>query len=225
LVVTPRWSTLEFDMPLGEWRRLLGQSSTTLAGGLEIRYQPYPGAPAGVASPELARGAALSALSNGADVVYLFNYFQGTWPAAEFQQTLQAMRAQDSLVSLPRSVAVTYRDISTPAENYRPPLPTTGNEIATSLKIGPVPEPGWVCTLEIGLAPAPGPAAPAPAVLVNTTPCESTGDRTGAAERVVSYNVPRSALADSPAQAIKLVSRNQQEFTLQRMELSLRKAP
>ena len=34
LVVTPRWATLEFDMPIPQWRQLLGKSKVTLAGGL-----------------------------------------------------------------------------------------------------------------------------------------------------------------------------------------------
>ena len=225
LVATPRWSTLEVDMPLGEWRRLIDASRTTLAGGLEVRYQPYRGAAAGTISPELARGAAVCALSGGADVVYLFNYFQGTWPAAEFQQTLQAMKSIDSLLALPRSVAVTYRDITSPGESYQAPLPKTGKELAVDLKLGPVPESGWACTMTVGLAATPGQSTPAPAVSVNGVPCESGSDETSEGGRFVSYNVPRSALVDTLAQAVKIVSRNQQELTLQRAELSLKKAP
>ena len=44
LVVTPRWATLEFDMPIHQWRQMLKKSKVTLAGGLEVLYQPYPGA-------------------------------------------------------------------------------------------------------------------------------------------------------------------------------------
>lgn len=224
LVVTPRWATIEFDMPLAEWRRLIGPSQTTLAGGLEVRYQPYPSAAAGIVSPELARGAAVCVLSDGADVVYLFNYFQGTWPAAEFQETLQAMKSLNSLVALPRSVAVTYRDITTPEEAYRPPLPMTGKELALDVELGPVPEADWSATLAIAIAATPGHAAPAPVVSINSTPCEIGRDEQGAGNRVVSYKVPLEALSGSQSQAIKIVSGNQQELTLQRVELSLDKA-
>ena len=81
LVVTPRWATLEFDMPIQQWRQMLGASKVTLAGGLEVRYQPCPGGPASVVTPELAAGAAVSVLSRGADAVYLFNFFQTGHPA------------------------------------------------------------------------------------------------------------------------------------------------
>ena len=81
LVVTPRWATLEFDMPIEQWRQMLGASKVTLAGGLEVRYQPCPGGPASIVTPELAAGAAVSVLSQGADAVYLFNYFQTGHPA------------------------------------------------------------------------------------------------------------------------------------------------
>ena len=83
MVVTPRWATLEFDMPIQQWRQMLGKSKVTLAGGLEVLYQPCPGGPATIVTPELATGAALSVLSGGADAVYLFNYFQdeSSWMA------------------------------------------------------------------------------------------------------------------------------------------------
>ena len=47
LVVTPRGATVEFDMPLRQWRNAIGiNSPTTLAGGLEVRYQPCADGPA-----------------------------------------------------------------------------------------------------------------------------------------------------------------------------------
>ena len=141
LVVTPRWATLEFDMPIRRWRQLLGASKTTLAGGLEILYRPWPDGPATAVTPELATGAALSVLSRGADAVYLFNYFQDEcpgWPLPVYQKTLKAMASLDSLVKQPRCVGITYRDITAPGENYQPPLPATGKELVFRLKLGPI---------------------------------------------------------------------------------------
>lgn len=226
LVVTPRWATLEFDMPMAEWRRLIGSSPVTLAGGLEVRYQPYPGASAGTVSPELARGAAASVLSAGADVVYLFNYFQGLWPAVDYQQTLRSMNSIGSLAALPRSVAVTYRDVTGPGENDRPPLPTTGGEAAFNLRIGPAPKAGWTSTITIEIAASPGEAtqAAAPTVSVNDAPCLMRTDETIEGRRVVSYDVPLAARIDSQTQAVKVTSRDRREFTLQRLEWAL-KAP
>ncbi len=155
LVVTPRWATLEFDMPIQRWRQLLGASKTTLAGGLEILYRPWPDGPATAVTPELATGAALSVLSGGADAVYLFNYFQDEcpgWPLSVYQKTLKAMASLDSLVKQPRCVGITYRDITAPGENYQPPLPATGKELVFRLKLGPIPNTRCLCELLIGLS-------------------------------------------------------------------------
>jgi hypothetical protein len=225
LVVTPRWATVEFDMPLAQWRQLLGTSKTTLAGGLEILCRPYPGAPASAVSPELARGAAVSVLSGGADVVYLFNHFQGTWSPSVYQETLKSMSSLDSLLKLPRSVAITYRDVTAPNEIYQPPLPTTGRELAFDVKLGPRPDKSWACSLLIGLAPSQGDAASAPTVLVNGKPCELRSDATKDGIRLLSISVPVAALAEAPAQAIKITSQDQKELTVQRLEMSLDKTP
>ena len=114
LVVGPRWGTIEFDMPIRQWRKMLGTSKATLAGGLEVRYRPYRGGPWRYVTPELAAGAAAAVLSRGADAVYLFNYYQDgspEWPLPVYQNTLKAMASLDSLLKLPRSVGITYRDV------------------------------------------------------------------------------------------------------------------
>lgn len=221
LVATPRWATLEFDMPLGQWRQMLGKSKTTLAGGLEIRYQPYPGASASTVSPELARGAAVSVLDSGADVVYLFNYFQGTWPPTDYQETLKAMRSLDSLLRLPRRVAVTYRDVTAPGEAYQRPLPATGKELAFAVKLGPIPAKGRTCNLLVGLAPQQGTAESAPKILVNDNPCDLRDDTAKDGIRLLSFSVPTVALANAPAQTIKITSKNEDALKVERLEVSL----
>jgi hypothetical protein len=75
VVATPRWATMHFDIPLVAWRELLGDR-VTLAGGLEVLCRPYPGGPVRGRDAEYAAAAAVSVLSGGGDVVYLFNYFQ-----------------------------------------------------------------------------------------------------------------------------------------------------
>ena len=98
VVVTPRWATLEFDMPLRKWRELLGDR-VTLAGGLEVSIRSYPGGPGRAVTAEEATGAAVEVLSSGADAVYLFNYFQDAspgWPIPEYQRVLGAMGSLDT---------------------------------------------------------------------------------------------------------------------------------
>ena len=225
LVVTPRWATLEFDMPIPQWRQLLGKSKVTLAGGLEVRYQPCPGGPASIVTPELAAGAAVSVLSGGADAVYLFNYFQSDhmgWPRDVYQKTLRAMASLDTLLKLPRCVGITYRDITAPGERYQAPLPARGKTVVFSLNLGPIPDKRWSCELLIGLATGPGVAGPVPAASVNGTPCQVRGDTTKEGLRLVSFCVPGTAWTGTEAHQIKLVSQNQNALTIHRLEMSLR---
>ena len=226
LVVTPRWATLEFDMPIRQWRRMLGASEVTLAGGLEIRYQPYPGGPASIVTPELATGAAVSVLSRGADAVYLFNFFQDPAlgrPLPVFQKTLGAMASLDSLEKQPRSIGITYRDITAPGEKYRPPLPATGKEVVFPIRLGPIPDNRWVCDLLIGFASSQGTPASVPTVSVNGKPCKvRNDDTTKAGLRLMSFSVPATALAGIEVHEIKAAGKGQNTLTIQRLEMSLR---
>ena len=166
VVVTPRWATLQFDMPLTEWRALLG-NRVTLAGGLEVLYKPCGEIPPRRVTVEEAAGAAVAVLSGGADAVYLFNYFQDAgWPIPEYQRMMRAFGSLDELSQMPRRHAVTYRDITIPGEVYRPPLPASGKELSFTLPLGPTPPAGWQAEATIELA-APSVGAASPAVSVN----------------------------------------------------------
>ncbi|MDD4871152.1 MAG: hypothetical protein PHR77_11390 [Kiritimatiellae bacterium] len=222
LVVTPRWATLEFDMPIERWRELLGSSKVTLAGGLEINYKPCPVVPANCVSPELAAGAAVSVLSRGADAVYLFNYFQdGTWPTPVYQNTLKAMKSLDSLLKLPRSVGVTYRDITGPGEKYQAPLPATGTELMFPVRLGPVPDKSWLCELRIGFKPPKDAALAVPTVLLNGKPCEPrTVETTKDGLILRSFSAPTPT--ETGVQEIRIVSKDSVAITVHRLEASLR---
>ncbi len=142
VVIAPRWATLEFDMPLGKWRELLGDR-ITLAGGLEALCRSSPGAAAHTVTHEDATGAAVAVLSGGADVVYLFNYFQSRWSIPEYQRMLKSFSSIEILRKLPRRHTITYRDVTAPGENYRAPLPASGTQFSFSLPLGPAPVAGW----------------------------------------------------------------------------------
>lgn len=145
VVAAPRWATLEFAMPLEKWRNLLGDR-VTLAGGLDVNYSPSPGAKASLVTSEEATGAAVAVLSSGADVVYLFNYFQHghpKWPIPEYQRVLQSFSSMDKLQKLPRRHAVTFRDVTVPGETYKAPLPAKAKQVSFTLPLGPVPPSDW----------------------------------------------------------------------------------
>jgi hypothetical protein len=219
LVVTPRWATLDYDMPLKEWRHLLAGSKVVLAGGLEIICRPAGESPI-QATPELATGAALSVLAGGADAVYLFNYFQDcTWPLPIYQQTLRSMTSLEGIIDRPRAVQITFRDVTAPGEDYRPLVPATGKELVFPLKLGPLPNAPRRCELLIGLAPS----AAAPAAAVNGKPCEVCHDTVKEGVRLVSYTVPMAALAGIETHQIKVSSKDHNALTIQHVEMSLRK--
>lgn len=219
LVVTPFWATCEFNMPIGTWRRLLDGTQCALAGGLEVRYQPFPGGPEGMMTPELAVGAATAILSAGADFVYLFNYFAdmhlgGHWTRDEYNKTLRAMASLDELERLPRRHAITYRDTRAPGETADDPLPAEGDISQFRLQTGPKTT-GRTIEVLIELAPAAESDPPAPSVRVNSIECPSPR-REGAT--VFIYSVPKDALTDreTVVEATKVATR------ILRVEITIR---
>lgn len=224
LVATPRWTTVEFDMPMARWRHLLGSAKTVLAGGLEVNYRPWPGASPSLISPELAAGAAVSVLSGGADAVYLFNYFQDGhphWTPDSYRKTLRAMTSLESLLKLPRSVGVTFRDITLQQENYRPQLPANGRDIEFSLNLGPIPDDTRDCRLSIGLAISEGVAVSVPEVSVNGKPCVIQDDKKKCGFLLLSFSVPANALPGPAVHKIKVAGKNQNILKIELLEMSL----
>lgn len=226
LVVTPRWATVEFDMPIQKWRKMLGTSKVTLAGGLEVLYRPSPGTSAAYCSPEMATGAAVLVLSGGADVVYLFNYFQEAqpgWSLPDYQTTLRAMCSLNSLLKQPRRVGITYRDITAPGEQYQAPLPATGDPVVFPIKLGPIPESGWSCDLLIEFAPSQGGSVHVPAVFFDGKSCEVHNDETTQEGlRLISWRVPPTTSAGNDTHEVKVISKGLNNITIQRVEVSVR---
>ncbi len=150
VVAAPRWATLEFAMPLRQWRERLGET-VTLAGGLEVLYRATPNDIGRQVTREEATGAAVAVLSEGADAVYLFNYFQRGWPAGTYRDMLRAFGSPEELLRRPRRHAVTYRDVKAPHESYHPPLPAGGAHLTFTLPLGPRPAPDWRVEASIGI--------------------------------------------------------------------------
>ena len=174
-------------------------------------------------SPALAIGAATSVLSQGADAVYLFNYFPGTFPPPAYQETLQAMASLKSVQKLPRRVGVTYCDITAPGEQYRAPLPATGKEALFRIRLGPVPDRHWLCDVVLGLAPAPGAVGSALSVRVNGAPCQFLSEEPAKDElRLTSFRVPASALKGTEVHEVKVTSQEQAPVSIRQVEMFLR---
>ena len=209
VVPTPRWSTLEYDMPLAEWREALDGTGVTLAGGLEVLHRPLPNGPPVHVSTAQAAGAAASVLAGGADVVYLFNYFardgsHPAWSREDYIRTLDAMSSLVALNALPRRHAITWRDITGRDEAYAPPFPAEGETLEFALPTSPPPPEGASASVEITLAQPPSAEAPAE-LSVNDQPCEFDGQTAkGDAETVLRYTVSVSALGADPHDRITI---------------------
>jgi len=224
LVVTPRWATLEFDMPLERWRELLGDARVTLAGGLEVLCRPSPGAAAATVSPELAAGAAASALSRGADAVYLFNYFQSSnagWTRPVYLKTLAAMASLDALEPLPRAVAVTYRDIVAPGESDRAPLPATGPDLSFRMGLGRMRDARRPGEVRLGIAAAPGPSSPVPLVSANGRPCKLLGETADGGTRRIVWEVPPGAIGADGTCTVGISGAGGEPVTVRSVELAV----
>jgi hypothetical protein len=203
VVPTPRWRSMHFDIPLPAWRGLLGDR-VTLAGGLETRCLSYIGGPLRVMDPECAVGGAVSVLSAGADVVYLFNHFQnGRWPKPEYQRRLNAFSSLAELCKLPRRHVVTHREIIVPGEDYRAPLPASGRTLSFSLPLGPTPPADWAAEAIIDLD---GRTGEGPTLSVNGVGCELRQTSSHRDDRRLVYTIPTEALPGDNRDTIVVAS-------------------
>ena len=210
VVATPRWATLEYDMPLRKWQKLLDGTGVTLAGGLEILHRPLMGGPAHPVTSEQAAGAATAVLAAGADVVYLFNYFASPagrhpWGYEGYRDTLRAMSSLEELAKLPRRHAITWRDVIGPGEEYTAPLPAEGAALAFDLPTGPAPVAGDQATLEMRIARTDGTELTPPEVLVNevATTFQSRKVRSGGVA-LLGYSIPLNALPGNERDYIRV---------------------
>ena len=219
VVATPRWETMHFDIPLAEWRRLLG-NRVTLAGGLEVLYCHYPGSPVEERNAECAAGAAVAVLSQGADVVYLFNHFQnGDWPEPGYKRLLNAMSSLDKLKKLPRRHAVTFRQVHVPGEAYRAPLPVTRQAISFHLPLGPLPPDGWKADAVIEVT---NKDAKATRLFINGVECPLQDTKAlPKGHQQLTYSTPSSALPGRNEDTIIVTASGQMAITVFRVEVRL----
>lgn len=223
VVAAPRWATIEFDMPIGKWRELLG-GQVTLAGGLDVAYRPYRGAvPRGV-TREMATGAAVAVLSGGADAVYLFNYFQHGhpgWAPAKYQSALNSFSSLEKLLKLPRCHAVTYRDVMIPGEDYRSPLPATGTQLSFELPLGPLPDEGWQVEVRVEMAGAAGDGG-LPNLRLNGVEGESSRNETlKNGNRWIVSVFSREALVGKKRHIVDVKAVNDKPLKIERVEITV----
>ena len=95
-----------------------------------------------------------------------------------YQKTLKTMTSLDALLKQPRTIGITYRDITAPGETYQAPLPAKGKEIVLPMRLGPIPDDRGRCELLLEFAPLDGRPIDTPIVLVNGKACGVSSDAT-----------------------------------------------
>lgn len=144
ITVSPRWSSVDNNMPIDIWKRIFEKKGVLILAGLEILLEPYPRRPRKYLSNTLesARGSCCAYLSMGADGMYLFNYMDTLVHESEKGDCL-ANRGMDEflrsagnpalLEKSDRRHIVTYCDVSAPGAARIRQLPAKVSESGYSL--------------------------------------------------------------------------------------------
>jgi len=124
ITVTPRWSSIDNNMPIDLWRRILDGRNVELAAGLEILIDAYNrrGRKYDCNTYETAVASACAYLSMGADAIYLFNYMDGILPNPArndsiysdpevYHKFLTTAGDLEKSAAAPRRHVVTYDDV------------------------------------------------------------------------------------------------------------------
>lgn len=146
IVVTARWATCDSDMPIREWKEKL--TGTEIYAGLETLCVISNGK--AHTTPAVARGYANKYLSEGADGMYLFNYYPlpDSKNAREIIRYNRSMEMFGDLGSLEQvrskkmRYLVAWQDMAPQGCNRYLPLPVEldGTEKTVSLQLGEIPK-------------------------------------------------------------------------------------
>ena len=159
LVLSSRVWVIEFDMPINEWKRALGDLPVSLAAQFGTNTVSFPGAqPRGAAAqaqatPEFMRGAAAAAFHQGADQVYLFNhcYFESEFGRRDrYGRILESIGSPESLAGKPRRHAITFPEIKAPDEPDLAVLPvrlSPGEKAVLKPYVAPLPDLDWAAVV------------------------------------------------------------------------------
>lgn len=209
IVPTNRWATIEFDMPLAQWRKALAGWKGTLAGGMDVSVCAHWGAKMYDVLREAndyARGAAMSIWGGGADALYLFNYFQPgkAGDVKGYQAVMKSLASPEALAQLPRRHAVTWREIRAPGESFTNPLPASGKSMRYSLPLGPKPGAGIGVRVEIVIGNAAEMEHAAPTVRLNGWTCRLAGETAEEDRRRLVFEAGADAVKGDNADVIDI---------------------
>ncbi len=157
LIPCPRWATTDSDIPVELWRQLLHGTDAALAAGAELLIRSTARSPLLYNTAENVNALAAQYLSMGADMIYLYNYFDNI--PLESKQTgvnklavhpdnyhkmLRTIGSLDTVLGSERRHVVSYRDITPIWESiYKSaPLPLKVRRGSSFLRVrvGEIPE-------------------------------------------------------------------------------------
>jgi hypothetical protein len=207
LIPTPFFLPADFDIPMEQWRELLGPASknVVLAAGMEQHIRGNPKQDTILNDAETMRGFTAAMLHRGADQIYLFNHMDSETTVAsesDYRKILTEAARLDTVLDKPRRHILTYHDTVPPGVPKPSLLPL---EIGKSyeqfrLYAGPKPEKGQVI-IRAGLGKRDGVEKARLKARINLAECSPLPD--GKAlhvpkelARVVQFAVPIAAAQD-----------------------------
>lgn len=167
LVVGPRWETIDNDVPLEVWKKMMEPYGVKVAGGLDLILRCHPhGEFYFLNTSETTIASAFQYLSAGGDFTYLYNYMRPTavdytkdWVSPiynedNYQRLIHNAGSYETAIKQPRRHIATFHDIEPEWEAAKlSPLPFTVNADYTypqvRVRTGDVPE-GSECYVILG---------------------------------------------------------------------------
>ncbi len=221
VIASSRFETSYTDIPVRLWDSILEPLGIELAVNIETNnMRVWEGSASGRHSLETYAGIAANAFSQGADKIYMFNFFadfdgineedkvstkNAYAPLTEgeaYWNIITTLGSYDKLMELDRRSILNYNDISSPWKVYDRPLPATVNKntvTALRIPVGDVAE-GSKLSVRFStdntlIANAP------PTVYVNSELCEyeamQSCDGYYTNNKVLSYEIPESVYGDT----------------------------
>ncbi len=227
VIPSPRWRTCDNDMPITLWKKMLEPYNIEVAGCIEVLIDAHPGS---TLIPDIVRntvettlGSANNIFSQGADKLYLFNYFnekidemivedrrkitdENDLTVAEgYYKIMTTAGSPEKLLNSNRRNVVTYNDVVPEWRDNCPILPVVvdrdNKPYYIRIVTGEIKEDSKV-KLRLGIKeikdPKLNPASDMQ-VFVNSVKCELIGEETCgnpalAHGRVYAFSVPKEAV-------------------------------
>lgn len=158
LTVSNFWECTDGDIPLENWRAIIGNDIILAAGVNDIIHcRTNHKAEVIFNTPEMIFGFAMSFLYRGANYIYLFNHMDRHKPFTnkeEIMHILDNISSVDKLKQVSRRHVLTYQDIYYPGEPEKKTLPqqVNGREwFEARLNVGFLPVKNYKCYIILGI--------------------------------------------------------------------------